>query len=82
MQWEIPLRTEIQTASLHPWRHPGKQHGNLPVTPKVLLELTELKYEAAILAYQSIKLSFGMPLDSPPSPQQLFFMTDAFMYVD
>jgi len=57
-------------------------HGNLPVTPEVLRELTELKYEAAILAYQSIKLSLGMPLDSPPSPQQLFFVTDAFMYVD
>lgn len=57
-------------------------HGNLPVTPQVLLDLTELKFDAAILAFQSIKLGLGMPLDLPPSPSQAFFVTDAFMYVD
>lgn len=57
-------------------------HGNKPVTPDVLRELTELKFEAAVLAYQSIKLSLGMPLDSPPSPNQRFFITDCFMHYD
>lgn len=57
-------------------------HGNRPVTPKVFLELTELKFDAANLAFQSIKLGLGIPLDSPPSPNQAFFVTDAFMYVD
>jgi len=57
-------------------------HGNLSVTPQVLLDLTELKFDAAILAFQSIKLGLGMPLDLPPSPSQAFFVTDAFMYVD
>lgn len=57
-------------------------HGNLPVTPEVIIELTELKFDAATLAFQSIKLSLGIPLDSLPSPNQAFFVTDAFMYVD
>jgi len=57
-------------------------HGNLSVTPQVLLELTELKFDAAVLAFQSIKLGLGIPLDLPPSPSQAFFVTDAFMYVD
>jgi len=57
-------------------------HGNQPVTAEVFLELTELKFDAANLAFQSIKLGLGIPLDSPPSPNQAFFVTDAFMYVD
>jgi len=57
-------------------------HGNVPVTPDVILELTDLKFEAANLAYKAIKFSLGMPLDSPPSPNQSFFVTDAFMYID
>ena len=57
-------------------------HGNIPVTPEVFLELTELKFDAVKLAFQSIKLGLGIPLDSPPSPNQAFFITDAFMYVD
>lgn len=57
-------------------------HGNRPLTAEVFLELTELKFDAANLAFQSIKLGLGMPLDSPPSPNQAFFVTDAFMYVD
>jgi hypothetical protein len=57
-------------------------HGNRPFTPKVFLELTELKFDAANLAFQSIKLGLGIPKDSPPSPNQAFFVTDAFMYVD
>ena len=57
-------------------------HGNLPVTPNVILELTELKFDAANLAYGAIKFSLGMSLDSPPSPDQSFFATDAFMYID
>lgn len=57
-------------------------HGNRPLTPEVFLELTELKFDAANLAFQSIKLGLGMPLDSPPSPDQAFSITDAFMYVD
>lgn len=57
-------------------------HGNIPVTSEVFLELTELKFDAAKLAFQSIKLALGIPLDSPPSPNQAFFVTDAFMYVD
>jgi len=57
-------------------------HGNRPLTPEVFLELAELKFNAANLAFQSIKLGLGIPLDSPPSPSQAFFVTDAFMYVD
>ncbi len=57
-------------------------HGNLPVTAEVILELTDLKFEAAILAFKSIKLTLGMPIDEPPSPNQAFFVTDAFMYLD
>ncbi len=57
-------------------------HGNRPVTAEVFLELIELKFDAATLAFQSIKLGLGMPLDSPPLPNQAFFVTDAFMHVD
>jgi hypothetical protein len=57
-------------------------HGNRPITPEVFIELTELKFDAAVLAFQSIKLGLGIPKDSPPSPNQAFFVTDAFMYVD
>jgi len=57
-------------------------HGNRPVTAEVFLELTELKFDAVTLAFQSIKLGLGMPLDSSPSPDHAFFVTDAFMYVD
>jgi hypothetical protein len=57
-------------------------HGNRPFTPEIFLELTELKFDAVRLAFQSIKLALGIPLDSPPSPNQAFFVTDAFMYVD
>jgi hypothetical protein len=57
-------------------------HGNVPITPDVIIELTNLKFEAANLAYKAIKLSLGMPLDSPPSPNQSLFITDAFMYID
>lgn len=57
-------------------------HGNEPVTAEVVLELTELKFDAATLAFQGIKLSLGMPLDSPPSPNPGFFATDAYMYQD
>ncbi len=57
-------------------------HGNLPITPEVLIELTELKFDAATLAFNSIKLGLGMPLDSPPLPNPAFFVTDAFMYID
>ncbi len=57
-------------------------HGNQPLTPEVFLELTELKFDAATLAFKSVKLGLGMPLDSPPYPNQAFFVTDAFMYVD
>jgi hypothetical protein len=57
-------------------------HGNRPLTPEVFIELTELKFDAADLAFHSIKLALGMPPDSPPSPNQVFHITDAFMYVD
>ena len=57
-------------------------HGNVPVTPDVIIELTDLKFEAANLAYKAIKFSLGMSLDSPPTINQSFFVTDAFMYVD
>lgn len=57
-------------------------HGNIPLTPHVILELTELKFEAANLAYKAVKYSLGMPPDSPPSPNPAFFVTDAFMYID
>ncbi len=53
-----------------------------PVTPEVLLMLTELKFDAVTLAFQSIKLSLGMPLVVPRLPNQAFLITDAFMYVD
>jgi hypothetical protein len=57
-------------------------HGNKPVEAKVFLELTELKFEAVKLAYNSIKLGLGIPVDSPPHPNQSYFVTDAFMYID
>lgn len=57
-------------------------HGNIPITAEVFLELTDLKFEAANLAFKSIKLGLGMPLDSPPSPNPSYFITDAFMHVD
>lgn len=57
-------------------------HGNRPVTPEVFIELTELKFDAINLAFNSIKLSLGLPLDFPISPNQMYFVADAFMYVD
>ncbi len=57
-------------------------HGNVPVTPELLIELTELKFEAAKLAFQGIKIMLGISLDSPQSPSKAFFMTDALMYTD
>ncbi len=63
-------------------RNAAIAHGGKPITAEVLLELTELKFDTAVLAFQSIKLGFGMPPDSPPLPNQGFFVTDAFMYLD
>jgi len=57
-------------------------HGNLSVTPEVLLELTELKFETAKLAFQGINMMLGISLDSPQSPSDAFFKTDALMYAD
>lgn len=57
-------------------------HGNRPVTPEVFIELTELKFDAIELAFKSVKLSLGLPLNFPISPNQMYFVTDAFMYVD
>lgn len=57
-------------------------HGNRPLTAEVFVELTELKFDAANLAFQGIKLGLGIPIASPPSPNQTFSITDAFMYVD
>lgn len=57
-------------------------HGNKTITAEVVLELTDLKFDAAILAFKGIKLGLGMPLDMPPLPNQSFFITDAFMYLD
>jgi hypothetical protein len=57
-------------------------HGNQPLTPKALLELTELKPHVVILAFKSIKLSLNMSIDAPPFPNEHIFVTDAFMYVD
>jgi len=57
-------------------------HGNLPITPEVVLELIGLKIEAAILAFNSIKLSLGMPMDEPPLLAQTCFETDAYIYLD
>jgi len=57
-------------------------HGNLPLTPEVALQLTELKIEAAKLAFQGIKLSFGIPLDAPQSPNKAFFRTDFLRYME
>lgn len=57
-------------------------HGNQPVTPETFLDLTLLKFDAAKLAFKSIKLGLGMSLDSPPLINQAFFITDAHMYVD
>ncbi len=57
-------------------------HGNEPVTPETLLELFALRVDATMLAFKSIKLGLGMPLDSPPVPNKDFFLSDAFMYTD
>lgn len=57
-------------------------HGNQPLTPKALLELTKLKFNAAILGFNSIKLGLKMPFDAPPFLNKEFFVTDLFMYVD
>ncbi len=57
-------------------------HGNKPVKAETFLELTELKFDAITLAFSSIKLGLGIPLDSPPLPNPQYFITDAFMYVD
>jgi hypothetical protein len=57
-------------------------HGNADVTPEIILHLTELKFEAADLAFKGIKLLLGIPQDSSLSPNQAFFITDAFLYVD
>lgn len=57
-------------------------HGNKVVTADVFVELTELKFEAAILAFKAIKLVLGIPMDDEPKPNQSFFITDAFMYLD
>ncbi len=63
-------------------RNAVTSHGNLPVTPELLIELTELKFEAAKLAFQGIKMMLDISLDSPQSPSKAFFMTDALMYAD
>jgi len=57
-------------------------HGGRSVTANVFLDLTELKFDAADLAFRGIKLALGLPLDSKPSPNQAFFITDALMYAD
>lgn len=57
-------------------------HGNRPVTPDIFIELTELKFDSVNLAFSSIKLSLGLPINYPISPNQMYFITDAFMYVD
>jgi len=57
-------------------------HGNRAVTAEVFLELTMLKFDAAVLAFKGVKLALRMPIDDRPMPQQAFFVTDAFMHLD
>jgi len=57
-------------------------HGDKPVKAEVFLELTDLKFETVNLAFKSIKLGLGIPLDSPPMPNPDYFVTDAFLHVD
>jgi hypothetical protein len=56
-------------------------HGNKDVTPEVLLELTELKFDAANLCYKGVKLALGLDPAMPPNPDPSFFATDALMYM-
>lgn len=57
-------------------------HGNKSVTADVFVELTELKFEAADLAYQGIKLALDIPLEGEPKLHQTFYISPAFMHVD
>ncbi len=57
-------------------------HGDKPVTADVLIDLTQLKFEAIKLAYKSIKLELGIPLEGKPHPHSSLFVTDALMYND
>ncbi|MGD9116732.1 MAG: hypothetical protein PVJ61_06100 [Dehalococcoidia bacterium] len=63
-------------------RHAAVAHGDRPPTPEAFIELNELKFEAAVLAFQSIRLGLGIPKDSPPSTGQAPALTDAFTYID
>lgn len=57
-------------------------HGNQPVTADALVNLTELKFEAIKLAFKSIKLQMGIPIEEKPMPNKSIFITDAFMHTD
>jgi hypothetical protein len=57
-------------------------HGGKTVTAEVLLELTDLKFEAIDLVFRGMNLALGIPLESGPKPNRAFYITDAFMYLD
>jgi hypothetical protein len=46
------------------------------------IDLTELKFSAAELAFKGISLALGLDLDEAITPNQAFFITDALMYLD
>jgi len=48
----------------------------------VFLELTDLKFDAALLCYKAIKMAMKMAPDGEPHLVDAFFMTDAFMNLD
>lgn len=63
-------------------RNAAVAHGNRAFTPEIFIELTELKFDAAVLAFRSIRLGFATPKDAPPSPDRSFSLTDALTYAD
>jgi hypothetical protein len=56
-------------------------HSDEPVTAETLRVLTELKFDAATLCYQAIKLALGLPIDGPPALDRGQFITSTLMDV-
>jgi hypothetical protein len=58
-------------------------HGNkLNIDADDFTDLTELKFEAAIWAYQGVNLALGLGLGEAQRPRPNFFVTDALMNLD
>jgi hypothetical protein len=58
-------------------------HGNkTPLDADTFIELTELKFSAAELAFNGVSLAMGLDYRIAPALHKSFFVTDALMYLD